>query len=230
MDTLAEKTAVTQYIVRPAPSGLKLEADCEDWNFASPAPLNHFHPRSSDHRPRTVARLMYGPTDLFLRFDVDDCYVLSRHQNYQDNVCKDSCVEFFVQPRRGLGHLNFEINCGGTMLLSYIEDPIRVEQGSPRSQKVPETLGQTVQIVHTMPRRIETEISDPVQWSIFCRIPLKVLETYVGALGSLKGQQWRGNFYKCADHSSHPHWGSWAPQGTVLNFHQTAFFGDLCFA
>jgi len=31
-------------------------------------------------------------------------------------------------------------------------------------------------------------------------------EHYVGPLGPLTGQVWRGNFFKCAEDNSHPHW------------------------
>ena len=53
------------------------------------------------------------------------------------------------------------------------------------------------------------------------------MEQYVGRLCNLPGQTWRGNFYKCADRSSHPHWASWSPLGEPLNFHTPQFFGPL---
>jgi hypothetical protein len=45
----------------------------------------------------------------------------------------------------------------------------------------------------------------------------------------LSGQAWRGNFYKCGDETSHPHWGMWAPIREGFTFHQPRFFGTLHF-
>ena len=42
-------------------------------------------------------------------------------------------------------------------------------------------------------------------------------------------RRWRGNAFKCADETSHPHWASWAPIGEALNFHAPGWFGDLDF-
>jgi hypothetical protein len=53
-----------------------------------------------------------------------------------------------------------------------------------------------------------------------------VLERYVGPLAPLAGQVWRGNFYKCGDRTSHPHWAAWSPVDE-LNFHLPRCFGAL---
>ncbi|MCH8859253.1 MAG: hypothetical protein IID54_06710 [Proteobacteria bacterium] len=50
------------------------------------------------------------------------------------------------------------------------------------------------------------------------------------ALAPLGSTNWRGNFYKCGDKTSHPHWGMWSPITNRLSFHQPALFGDLVFA
>jgi hypothetical protein len=60
-------------------------------------------------------------------------------------------------------------------------------------------------------------------------IDLKAIEPHVGAIGSLSGRGFAANFFKCADHSSHPHWASWSPIGEELNFHQPQTFGLLRF-
>jgi len=39
----------------------------------------------------------------------------------------------------------------------------------------------------------------------------------------------RGNFYKCAEDNSHPHWASWASMGGELNFHLPDRFGWFSF-
>ena len=44
------------------------------------------------------------------------------------------------------------------------------------------------------------------------------------------GVTWRANFYKCADHTSHPHWLSWSVIGSgKFEFHVPEYFGTLEF-
>ncbi len=95
-------------------------------------------------------------------------------------------------------------------------------------QPVPAELVQDMNIYHSLPARIDPEIQEPTEWRIEYRIPLALFEHYLGPIGPLSGQTWRGNFYKCADKTSHPHWGMWAPiyEGW---FHQPAKFGELIF-
>jgi len=80
-----------------------------------------------------------------------------------------------------------------------------------------------------MPERVEPEIANPVSWRLQCAIPLSVMEHYVGRIGDLRNQTWRGNFYKCGDKTSHPHWASWA-EIDELNFHLPRCFGEIEFA
>ena len=84
-------------------------------------------------------------------------------------------------------------------------------------------------ISHSMPRTVDGEIAGPTIWSVEYFVPNALLETYAGALGPAAQRKWRGNFFKCADESSHPHWASWNPIGPELNFHVPAYFAPFEF-
>lgn len=206
-------------------------ADWDDhaWETAQTAQLEHFRPEGSAHRPRTRVRLVHGSAGLRGIFDVQDQFVRSVRTNYMDEVWKDSCVEFFIQPRPGTGYFNLEMNAGGAHLCCYIEDPARVPGGFKKFTRLPEEIGRRIQVQSSLPKTIDPEITEPVRWQLNFFVPLSVLEGYVGTLGEVRGQEWRGNFYKCADDSSHPHWGAWAPVDE-LNFHLPRCFGSICFA
>jgi hypothetical protein len=208
-----------------------LEADWDSplWR-AEEAPIAHFHAAGSGHRPVARAKLLYDHDSLSLRFHVDDRYVVATRTRYQESVCKDSCVEFFIQPRPEGGYFNFEINCGGALLAYYIEDARRTARGFARFTPVAAEHGGRIAIWHSLPAVVFPERPGPTVWQIACRIPLSTLAAYAGPLGALPGQTWRGNFFKCADESSHPHWASWAPIGAELNFHQPACFAPIHFA
>lgn len=141
----------------------------------------------------------------------------------------DSCVEFFARPISERGYFNFEINCGGTMLLYYIEDPTREGPAFVKYTPVEQKIANGVKMFHSMPRVVDPEAGMPVTWVIQYEVPLALFETYLGPIGKLGGQAWTANFFKCGDETSHPHWASWSPIGTELNFHQPVFFGFLEF-
>ncbi len=199
------------------------------WAQASALEIAEFRPEGSDHRPRTRARLLHVSEGLAGIFRVEDRYVCCRHRRFQDPVCQDSCVEVFLQPRPGQGYFNFEMNCGGALLASLVTDHTRTAGGLAAFTRLRGEHGRQVAIHTTLPRYIDPELETPVDWELAFFIPLAVLEAYLGPLGPLPGQEWRANFYKCADRSSHPHWAAWSPVA-ALNFHLPDCFGRLRFA
>lgn len=201
------------------------------WSAAETGWVQHFHPRSSDHHPATRFRCLYNDASLFVRFSVQDRFVRAVNTEYQSLVSKDSCVEFFVTPEGAKGYFNFEVNCGGTMLLYYIGDPERGSNGRlfKDYEEVPVELGGLVRIEPTMPRKVFPEIEQEVAWEVALTIPLDLFRQYVPGVAFQAGKSWRANFFKCADSSSHPHWASWSDIGTPMRFHQPGKFGWIDF-
>ena len=192
------------------------------------AVLSHWRPEGSDHRPPVTARLIHDGARLLGRFEVADRYVRAVATEYGGRVWEDSCVEFFFQPVPGKGHFAFEFSCGGVFLANYVTDPARVPGGFKawRPLSLKEVSAVRVRSLYKAP--IAREIALPTAWWLEYEIPVSALEPFVGKLGPLKGQRWRGNFTKCADACSHPHWGSWAPLSRK-EFHAPAEFEELVF-
>jgi hypothetical protein len=207
-----------------------LDAGWDDplWQNAETAELTHFRPESSAHRPRASLRLLHNAQGLRGIYQVHDQFVRSIRTRYLDEVWKDSCVEIFLQPRPGAGYFNLEMNAGGAHLCNYIEDPERVPGGFKKFTPLPPEIGRAIHVRSSLPRVVDPEIVEPVTWHLNFFAPFPVFEHYVGPLGAVGGQRWRGNFFKCADDCSHPHWASWAPVD-VLNFHTPRCFGAICF-
>jgi hypothetical protein len=218
------------YCIHPT-SGQHLFAaqpDASFWQAAETLQVNHFLPQSSPHRPPTQAQVLYDADALYVRFQVQDQYVRAVHTQYQAQVSEDSCVELFVQPVANKGYFNVEFNCCGILLLYYIEDPQRTSMGFVCFQQVDPALAGQIRVISTFTAPIRAEITTPVSWWLVYQLPFRVLEAYVGPVSRTPGTRWRGNFFKCGDHTSHPHWASWAPiQNGELNFHQPAYFGVL---
>ena len=202
--------------------------DSPAWSVADIAALDYFRPEGSNHRPQTRVRFLYDRDGIHGIFDVADRYVRCVHTAYMDDVYKDSCVEFFIMPRQGRGYFNFEFNCGGSLRTGYIIDPTRTDDGFKAWIPIPEQDGSMVRVTPSLSAVVEPEIQEPLTWTLSFFIPFALLEKYAGPLGRIGGQTWHGNFYKCADASSHPHWASWAPLHS-RNFHLPHCFGEISF-
>jgi hypothetical protein len=204
------------------------------WAAAESAPVDHFHPSSSDHRPKAAVKILYDAGHLYVFFRVNDRYVRAVAEGFQGPVWADSCAEAFLRPREHGGYFNFEMNCGGTLLLYYIEDPRRTEEGFVKFTPVAAEQIAGMRIYHSLPTRVDPEIAEPVEWRLEYSIPLSIFEAYLGEAvdpaDHPADRRWRGNFYKCGDRTSHPHWASWSPIGEELNFHCPEHFGILEFA
>lgn len=221
------------YTLERASEKPKLDGDWEGaaWKNVPVIDITHFYRTDlSDHRPKTQAKAVFDDLGIYIHFRVEDRYVRAVETKYHGKVWEDACVEFFVQPKPERGYFNFEINCGGTMLLSYQENPDWKGDSLRRAGKVPWRLAKDVSIFHSMPETVEPEQAEPVVWQVEYFIPFEVLEAYLGELGPPSGQAWRANFYKCAENNSHPHWASWSPIQGELSFHKPEFFAPITFA
>jgi Carbohydrate-binding family 9 len=219
------------YSVKPCstPYLLSGQWDHPAWQHADTFSISNFLQESSDHRPLVQVKLMYDDRSIHVFFKVNDRYVRSTSSGYLNRVCNDSCVEWFVQLRPDKGYHTFEINCGGSLYSKYVEDPERQSDKTLRkSTFLPHELFRQVSIFHSMPAIVEPEIIGPTEWLIELNVPLCIFEYFVGPIGRLSGQEWRANFNKCGDQTSHPHWATWSPI-TEKNFHRPQEFGKLVF-
>ncbi len=217
-----------EYTIKRIKTKPNLDGDFDGsaWAHADIVNVDHFHEKSSDHHPVTRVKVLYDDDGLYLIYHVQDQYVRAANIGYQASVCRDSCAEFFVEPVPGRGYFNFEINCGGSMLLYYCSrsqtikyDPVEINR---------ERLDM-VKIYHSLPEKVEPEITEPTTWTLEFHVPFALFEPYVGAIPPVAGTIWRANFYKCADQTSHPHWGMWNPIPGKLGFHKPEHFAPLIF-
>ncbi len=200
------------------------------WSALPEARINHFRPESSDHRPDVRARLAWDDEGLAVCFRVADRYVLCRNSEFMSMVCLDSCVEFFFQPGGADGYFNFETNIGGALHVTYVRDPVRDPQTGRFRDWTPVSPedGARVVVSTSRPGILDPELTQPLVWTLSLFIPFAALAPYCGAAAAESREGWRGNLYKCADESSHPHWAALFPVAR-LNFHDPSCFGPMLF-
>ena len=221
---------MNSYTVKFSPNTIPLSGQWNSpiWQTADVLTIGSFRPESSKHRPLALVKSLYDDASVHVLFKVADRFVRCTRTGYQGEVWKDSCVEWFVKPKTDAGYFNFEVNCGGALHVSYVENPERIDKKLKKSTPLPAEIGKGIAIYHSLPAVVDPEIAGPIEWAIELKVPFRVLESFVGPLGNPDNQQWRANFNKCADESSHPHWATWSPV-TELNFHRPWEFGEIRF-
>lgn len=136
-------------------------------------------------------------------------------------VWEDSCCELFLAPD-GEGYYNIECNCAGTLLLAY--GPGR----KPRQQAPRETMALIRRQTSLSDKHIPRQEGD-FSWTLALSIPTAAFFKHQ-PMGSLAGQTWRGNIYKCGDKTI-PHFLAYSPIGVPSpDFHRPEAFTPIRFA
>lgn len=185
--------------------GVKQTIECLNWKEQFP------------YRPLTTVTLAHSGTHIYIDFFVRCNYL--RAVNYQNNssVHQDSCVEFFVCPDGKLPYYNFEFNCIGTAHAACRMDR---HTGTPLSD---EQLNSIKRYPSCGTKPFE-ELEGLFSWNLLVAIPLSTL----GLEYNGKPIEMKGNFYKCADLTTSPHFLSWVPIATPEpDFHRPEFFAPI---
>jgi len=198
----------------------------QQWQNVSHIFITNFMGTVPGFHPVTQVKVIYDDNSLYVIFRVDDCYVRCREQVCNGPVSNDACVEFFFSPdnEKPQRYFNLEVNCGGTPLMRY--------NIIPRKEFItlePELIKE-IEIAHSLPAWVDPEITEPITWTVECRIPFTLLEKFSRVSLPKTGVNWRANFYKTAAQGTNPHWITWSlVQSSKPDFHLPAFFGALKF-
>ncbi len=178
------------------------------------ARVDCFRWMSNGYTPRTEAALVYLRGRGFLaRLTSFETALRAECREEDGEVYRDSCLEFFVNfaPERGRDYLNLEVNPLGTLHCKF---------GPGRAGR------------RVLPAGVERPRAacavQPDCWTAELFLPLAAVETLFGRGDFVPGEALRGNFYKCGDGTSLPHYGMWSPVLTEeADFHRPEYFGEL---
>lgn len=215
------------YKIKPATEPIAINADWNKkvWNDTEAKKLINYMGDKPAHFPDTDVKVRYDDKNIYVIFRVKDQYVRAVAKENGGRVWEDSCVEFFFTPGPDVkqGYFNLETNCKGIFLMNYgknNEERASIDKDDFRK----------ITIAHSLTKNVESEITEPVTWTLEYSVPYALLEKYTKVDKPGKGVQWRANFFKCGDKTSHQHWLTWAP---VINptpkFHLPEYFGWLEF-
>jgi hypothetical protein len=225
---MVRNTEKSVYKVNRLDGEIKVDGDWTKpvWEKVPVLEITHYMGNKPSFLPSTFAKLLYDDENIYGIFLVKDKFVHCLVQETNGHVSGDSCVEFFFSPdaSKPLFYFNLEINCGGVPLMQYVT--------LPRKEYVflDEVEINKVEIAHSLPRKVLTEIEEDTTWTIEFKLPLNVLVQYAPISHPQKGVKWKANFYKTASTTSNPHYLTWSHVDNPRpDFHLPQFFGVLEF-
>lgn len=173
------------------------------------------------YRPKVRFRIAHNNRELFIQYEVKEKYIKAERTAINEMVCGDSCVEFFVSPRKDGIYYNFEFNPIGTCLVGR-------GHGRDDSQLLSPDLIRQIRTHGSRGDKPFTEQEGDHTWKLLVVIPTSIIG--MGENDTLSGKTFRANFYKCGDELSRMHYLSWNPIDTPEpDFHRPEYFGHIDF-
>ena len=167
------------------------------------------------YKPDVEFSIAYNKAALYLKFFVSEKEAKAVETNTNGKVWKDSCVEFFIA-FDNKGYYNLECNAAGVALLGF---------GKNKNNRI--LISDSLIDKYLFTSVIKSTYDNLVNWELLIEIPWSLF-TYHSL--SVKGKQYRGNFYKCGDGLQQPHYLCWSNIiADEPDFHLPQYFGSLNF-
>ena len=174
------------------------------------------------YKPSVEFRIGLFEDGLRLEWKVDEQSIRALQGTPGGEVYEDSCVEFFFQPSADDPHYyNFEWNAIGNLCVSW-------RTGRFDAEPAPAGVYDLVRAEASCGAVPFAERPADGPWTLKVCIPTEAL--WKSGLKSLHGLKARGNFYKCGDGLTVPHFVTWAPIATEKpDYHRPEFFKEIVF-
>lgn len=171
--------------------------------------------------PEVSVQIAWNEHELFLQYKVKEQSVKAEITTNNGRVWTDSCVEFFLSPEGNDEYYNLEMNCIGTALLGFRK------KGNP-TEHASDELIDSIRRISSLGNSPFPERKELTEWQITAAISWEIF--FKHRIRNASEMKMRGNFYKCGDELSVPHFVSWTRIKTEKpSFHEPAFFGGLEF-
>ncbi len=157
---------------------------------------------------KTNVRAVHSDYGITVHFETDESPLAAHMRVDNEEVCCDSCVEFFLCPEDDERYINLEIN------------PLRVVYCGFGNRDMPSR----VKLQIKKEQFLISSVIEDGKWVLQLTVPYDFWRQFFGEVP----QSIRGNFYKCGDETGHEHYACWSPvQWEVPRFHLPEYFGKL---
>jgi len=182
------------------------------------------YPPGDTPRPTATARLTYDSSCLYVHLrsvrPADE--LTMRREHFGEQVCCDSCLEFFFAPVPGDNkYFNFEANPSATLYVGFSAAGTRAG-----SRLLTELTEERVQELFR-----PGAIIRPAYREVSYRIPYTFIREYCPEFTDpVPGDLLRANFYSCCDDAPQPHYTVWHNvTSSQPDYHRPEDFGELEF-
>ena len=160
-------------------------------------------------------QLCYDAEYLYVHQRAWEQNIRAQRTGYLQQVCEDSCMEFFFSLTDDGRYFNFELNPNGCVHLG-------LAYGRHNSaQLVPKKMEELFDVRANY-------LDDG--WELYYRIPLSFIHLFYPGYHWEAGTQIRANCYKCGDLTAQPHYITWNPVSSdTPDYHRPQDFGLMIF-
>lgn len=186
-----------------------------DWENVPIAEISHYGWIDGYNVGAYAQVIIIDDIGFVARLSSDEKNPLALKHEFFDDVCCDSCLEFFASfDNTCVDYLNVEMNSIGTSNVSL---------GPDRYERVKLT------DIIEKPFPVRSVVRED-GWSATAFITFDNLERIYGIKKDVfaHGYSFKGNFYKCGDETEIPHYAMWNPVETEEpDYHRPEYFGTL---
>ena len=160
------------------------------------------------------AQICYDEKALYVRLSAVENNIRAEHQGLLDEVCEDSCLEFFYSPMGDGRYFNLEVNPNGAMYFGFGTSLQNLYRLIPENHPI-----------HPIVEKTDGG------WTVEYAIPHSFVQLFFPDFSPAPGKKILANCYKCGDLTDHPHWLCWNPvPDPKATFHCPQYFGTMQFA
>lgn len=182
------------------------------------------YPWGCEYRPETFGCLAWDDEHIHVYMRSYDKYIRAEVTCDNGDIFEDSCMEFFFNPMPGIyeGFFNVEVNSLGYLYLAC--GPEILEKRTLLKSDKYNHFGVEI--------RKEPKIHGSGYWDFCASIPFKYIEEHLPDFKPHNNMHFTGNFFKCGDKTSYPHYGCWSeiiPDSEIPQFYRIKYFGGIDF-
>lgn len=171
-------------------------------------------------KPEVTFAIAHNSDNILLQYRVKENEILAAVTADNGEVWTDSCVEAFISFDNA-HYYNAEFTCIGKALLGYRPFGGKAIHGAS-------DVMQSILRKSSLGNENREKQTGNFDWVLTLVIPRTAF--WETNLKSFDGLNAKGNFFKCGDNLTRPHFVSWTTIDTPNpSFHQPSFFGDLNF-
>ncbi len=161
------------------------------------------------------AQICYDENALYIRLSSDEKNIRAELTGPLDEVCSDSCLEFFFSPMEGdKRYFNIEGNLNEAIYLGIGSNAHNLVRLFPEEPSIKPCAKKTAD-----------------GWELSYSVPYEFIRRFFPEFTVYSGKEMRANCFKCADMTEPPHYLTWNPHPLLeyASFHNPDSFGLMKF-